>query len=102
MAAKPREENPPMAKFRVATHRRLQEWVAEEKGYFKAEGLDYEFVIYVEMHKTWGDVKPAEGEVKYGALESFEDGRACEISAACHWAVNQASSSNHGRMWGRA
>jgi hypothetical protein len=23
---------------------RLQEWVAEEKGYFKAEGLDYDFL----------------------------------------------------------
>ena len=32
-----------MAKFRIHTHQRLQEWVAEEKGYFKDEGLDYEF-----------------------------------------------------------
>ena len=29
--------------FRIAPHFRLQEWVAEEKGYFKDEGLDYEF-----------------------------------------------------------
>ena len=33
-----------MAKFRIMPHGRLQEWVAEEKGYFQAEGLDYEFV----------------------------------------------------------
>ena len=33
-----------MAKFRIQTHGRLQEWVAEEKGYFTDEGLDYEFV----------------------------------------------------------
>jgi hypothetical protein len=26
-------------------HGRLQEWVAEEKGYFTAEGLDYSFVL---------------------------------------------------------
>ena len=32
-----------MTKFVVAPHFRLQEWVAEEKGYFAAEGLDYEF-----------------------------------------------------------
>ncbi len=32
-----------MSKFVIAPHMRLQEWVAEEKGYFAAEGLDYEF-----------------------------------------------------------
>jgi len=33
-----------MSKFRVQSHGRLQEWVAEEKGYFKKEGLDYDFI----------------------------------------------------------
>ena len=32
-----------MTKFVIESHFRLQEWVAEEKGYFRAEGLDYEF-----------------------------------------------------------
>ncbi|MBI2537621.1 MAG: AMP-binding protein [Gemmatimonadetes bacterium] len=32
-----------MAKFVISPHFRLQEWVAEEKGYFADEGLDYEF-----------------------------------------------------------
>ena len=32
-----------MSKFRIQPHGRLQEWVAEEKGYFRDEGLDYEF-----------------------------------------------------------
>ena len=32
-----------MSKFVIEPHFRLQEWVAEEKGYFRAEGLDYEF-----------------------------------------------------------
>src|SRR5882762_10182445 len=32
-----------MPKFVISPHFRLQEWVAEEKGYFKAEDLDYEF-----------------------------------------------------------
>ena len=29
-------------KFIIEPHFRLQEWVAEEKGYFKDEGLDYD------------------------------------------------------------
>ena len=30
-------------KFIIEPHFRLHEWVAEEKGYFRAEGLDYDF-----------------------------------------------------------
>ena len=30
-------------KFRIQPHVRLQEWVAEEHGYFREAGLDYEF-----------------------------------------------------------
>ena len=33
----------PMPKFIIQPHFRLHEWVAEEKGYFADEGLDYEF-----------------------------------------------------------
>src|SRR5262245_45571187 len=32
-----------MAKFVIQPHGRLQEWIADEKGYFRDEGLDYEF-----------------------------------------------------------
>jgi len=32
-----------MGKFIIQPHSRLQEWVAEERGYFAAAGLDYEF-----------------------------------------------------------
>ena len=32
-----------MAKFRIQPHVRLQEWVADENGFFVDEGLDYEF-----------------------------------------------------------
>ncbi len=32
-----------MPNFIIEPHFRLQEWVAEEKGYLRAEGLDYEF-----------------------------------------------------------
>src|SRR4051812_19630436 len=34
-----------MGKFRIHSHGRLQEWVAEERGYFKDEGLDYDFLV---------------------------------------------------------
>lgn len=93
-----------MAKFRIQPHSRLQEWVAEEKGYFKAEGLDYEFVFGdgIPRAPTVQSTEEAPPEVKQGAFESMESGRACEISSACHWAVNMASSAQHGLMWGHA
>lgn len=100
-------------KFRIQPHGRLQEWVADEKGYFRDEGLDYEFVssfFGTSAHagaagtvQTTESAKPEpRPEVKDGAFESMEAGRACEVSAACHWAVNMASSAEHGRMWGHA
>ena len=30
-----------MPKFRIQPHVRLQEWVAEDRGFFREEGLDY-------------------------------------------------------------
>jgi ABC-type nitrate/sulfonate/bicarbonate transport system substrate-binding protein len=44
----------------------------------------------------------APAPVMNGAFESMETGRACEVSSACHWAVNMASSAEHGIMWGHA
>jgi len=97
-----------MTRFRIQPHGRLQEWVAEENGYFKDEGLDYEFVGgapsgarggYASIESTETVMPP---EVREGAFESYEEGRACEISSACHWAVNMASSAQHGQMWGHA
>jgi NitT/TauT family transport system substrate-binding protein len=93
-----------MAKFRIMPHSRLQEWVAEELGYFADEGLDYEF-----LHSTQVSAQPSVSssdqaplEVKRGAFEGLEAGRACEISSACHWAINMAAHGEHGRMWGHA
>src|SRR5439155_4093565 len=37
-----------------------------------------------------------------GAFERLEDGPGCDVNMACHWAVNMASSGDHGRMWGHA
>jgi NitT/TauT family transport system substrate-binding protein len=94
-----------VSKFRIQPHGRLQEWVAEEKGYFADEGLGYEFVTsYYGQTQGYGSVQTAgpAPEVKQGAFESYAEGRTCEISSACHWAVNMASSAEHGRMWGHA
>src|SRR6266480_825086 len=94
-----------MAKFRIMPHGRLQEWVAEEKGYFKDEGLEYEFVRGGRLERGEPTVQRADGapaQVITGAFESMEAGRACEVSSACHWAVNMASSAQHGLMRGHA
>jgi NitT/TauT family transport system substrate-binding protein len=95
-----------MKKFRIEPHGRLQEWVADEKGYFKDEGLDYEFLTsYATQSSGYALVQSTESaapEVKRGAFENMEKGRPADISCACHWAVNMASSSGHGRMWGHA
>ena len=45
----------------------------------------------------------APAEIKIGAFEHMaESGRTCDISSACHWAVNMAATADHGRMWGHA
>jgi NitT/TauT family transport system substrate-binding protein len=93
--------------FRIQPHVRLQEWVAEEHGYFREAGLDYEFEPegLAGATRTTASVTPAgmtPGEVTTGAFEDMQRGRACDISAACHWAVNAVSSTSNGRMWGKA
>ena len=83
-----------MAKFRIQPHGRLQEWVADELGYFKDEGLDYEFIHGLVSEQT---VQPQAAEpqvtqeIRHGALEDIQDGRSCEVSSACHWMVNVAA-----------
>lgn len=93
-----------MSKFRIQSHGRLQEWVAEERVYFNDAGLDYEFLVKPIV--TWAaDVKTVEsapGDIQRGAFESIEDGRGCNLSAACHWTVNMAASAGHGKMWWHA
>ena len=91
-----------MAKFRIQSHGRLQEWVAEERGYFRDAGLDYEFLVKPIV--TWAagvkTVESAPGDIQRGAFESIEDGRGCNLSAACHWTVNMAASAGHGKNVG--
>ena len=72
-------------KFIIEPHFRLHEWVAEEKGYFKDEGLDYDFQ---ELFKS------TDGAHHYRATRSarcrsFERGRKSDVSCACHWTVER-------------
>ena len=78
-----------MSKFVISPHFRLHEWVAEEKGYFADEGLDYEFRNVFKTHAVAN---------KIGAYTSFEKGRETNVSCACHWTVNVAASKGHGKM----
>ena len=86
------------SRFVIAPHFRLQEWVAEEKGHFRAEGLDYEF----REQAISADGKKHDLGEKVGAFQTFEQGRTCDVSSACHWTVNVAASSGHGKMYGDA
>jgi hypothetical protein len=85
-----------LAKFIIEPHFRLQEWIAEEKGYFKDEGLDYEFR---ELVRATGGQHHDKGGERVGAYQSFERGRNADVSCACHWTVNVASSAGHGRLY---
>src|SRR5579864_6848884 len=85
---------PPMAKFLIEPHFRLHEWVAEEKGYFRAEGLDYEFRELIRSTEGQHHNKANEG-----AFQSIEKGRKADVSCACHWTVNVAASRGHARLY---
>lgn len=87
-----------MSKFVIEPHFRLQEWVAEEKGYFREEGLDYEFKELIRStdgahHETAG---------KAGAFQTIEKGRESNVTCACHWTVNVAASRGHTKLYADA
>ena len=84
-------------KFIIEPHFRLQEWVAEEKGYFADEGLDY--IFQEKIRSTDGKQHDQQGK-KAGAYQSFEAGRTADVSCACHWTGNVAASNGHGKLWG--
>jgi hypothetical protein len=84
-----------MGKFVIMPHFRLHEWVAEEKGYFRDEGLDY---VFNETVRSTGGQSHHQGD-KSGAYQTFEKGRDSNVSCACHWTVNVAASSGHGKLY---
>jgi hypothetical protein len=87
-----------MPRFVIEPHFRLQEWVAEEKGYFAQEGLDYVFRELVQS--TDGQIHDRGDRV--GAYQSLEAGRAADVSCACHWTVGVAASAGHGKLYADA
>jgi hypothetical protein len=87
-----------MAKFKIEPHFLLQEWVAEEKGYFRDEGLDYEFKEFI--RSTGGAHHVTTGQS--GAFQSIEKGRESNVTCACHWTVNVAASRGHTKMFADA
>ena len=85
-----------MPRFVIEPHFRLQEWVAEEKGYFKDEGLDY---VFLELIKSTDGAHHYKGD-KVGAMQGIEKGRSSDVSCACHWTVGVAASKGKGRLYG--
>jgi NitT/TauT family transport system substrate-binding protein len=84
--------------LKIMPHGRLQEWVAEEKDYFTAEGLEYSFIpegdYGIEVVR-----RDDGGEIRSGAFETFGAGRSgADISCACHWATNTAASQHAGQL----
>src|SRR5690349_20333569 len=86
--------------LKIMPHGRLQEWVAEEKGYFAAEGLEYSFVITGDYGVGAGSMQRDDGgEIKTGAFETFGAGRdGADVSCACHWATNTAARERSGQL----
>ena len=84
--------------LKIMPHGRLQEWVAEEKGYFTAEGLEYSFIVSGDYGMSSVRRDDA-GEVKSGAFETFGAGRSgADVSCACHWATNTAARERAGHL----
>lgn len=96
-----------MAPYVIQPHSRLQEWIAEEHGYFAEVGLDYEFQAdgLSSAAITTSAVRSADrvpAQTRAGAFEDMAGGRACDVSSACHWAVNSVASTGVGKMWANA
>lgn len=87
-----------LEKFIVAPHMRLHEWIAVEKGYFDTVGLDYE--LEDQLLSETGERHDLGDRV--GAYQTFEKGRTCDVSSACHWTVNVAAASGHGKLYSKA
>jgi NitT/TauT family transport system substrate-binding protein len=90
-----------MSTFVIHSHGRLHEWIAEQKGYYAAEGLT-DYVLsknFLGPKLSDPSFVTPEGR-KFGAYESYEAGRESTTSCACHWTVNMAASADYGSLWG--
>jgi len=103
-----------MTKFIIQPHGRLNDWVADEKGYFADEGLDY-FLNIDASYKTVEMLPEAKSKAPikdnlHGAFERYAAGggrkgdaeNAGDVSCACHWTVNQSAKLETGIMYGKA
>ncbi len=90
--------------FIINPHGRLQEWIAEEKGYFRDAGLtDYRLQAHSLLTKDTPKFDTANDQPldnRQGAYQTYEAGRDASISCACHWTVNMAAAASHGKLWG--
>jgi NitT/TauT family transport system substrate-binding protein len=101
-----------MAKFTIQPHGRLNDWVADEKGYFTEEGLNYELNVEGSRKNTPRlaalDLPSPLEDNRFGAYERYAEGHgrkgegAGDVSCACHWTVNQAAKIEEGIMWAKA
>jgi len=93
-----------MGRFRISTHGRLQDWIADDKGYFADEGLDYQINLRVLENADQDITAMGKADVRVGAYELYQSGGGGkkDMSCACHWAVNEAATQGAGRMWGHA
>jgi NitT/TauT family transport system substrate-binding protein len=101
-----------MSKLIIQPHGRLNHWVADEKGYFRDLGLDYEINLSAaERNSQSAEVLQSAAplpDIVSGAFESYHENRgrkgddAGDVSCACHWTVNQAAKVSDGIMWGKA
>lgn len=95
-----------MAAFIINPHGRLQEWVADDLGYFTAAGLDdYELKSHNLLTKETPHAPRVQDQLidnRDGAYQTYEEGRDGAVSCACHWTVNMAAGADHGRLWGEA
>lgn len=82
--------------FIIEPHFRLHEWVAEDKGYFREEGLDYVFRETVKSSD--GKAHDTQGKTS-GAYQKYEAGKGSDVNCACHWTVNVAAANGHGKLW---
>ena len=101
-----------MTRLDIQPHGRLNDWVADEKGYFRELGLDYEINLAQPERNTQSAAALAAPaplpDIRSGAFESYGEAKgrkgegAGDVSCACHWTVNQAAKTGNGRMWGGA
>ena len=101
-----------MEKFIIQPHGRLNDWVADELGYFRDEGLDYEINVEGSRKSTPRlaavDLPTPLDDNRFGAFERYAEGHgrkgegAGDVSCACHWTVNQAAKIEEGLMWKNA